>query len=533
MRCVKAAASAAVAVCLVSLFTGACTTPPRPTGADVGHERAGPTLTAEQVEAGWAALHRKRAKLERQGPKAFDKPDLAAKFFLEQRLAEGEDMLPIAHLRAELDGVLARESRLAQSAAGAADGAALPGGIQSWSWLGPGNIGGRTRAIVIDPDDPDVMYAGGVAGGVWKSTDGGASWNTTDDLMLNLAVTSLAMDPTDPSVLYAGTGEGVYVNQVFLQGLGIFKSTDAGATWNQLAGTVTGVPSGAFHYVNKLVVSPNDSNRVYAATRTGVWRSLDAGANWSLVLGNPAYLIGPWNSHGCLVGCTDLVIRQDTNPDMLFAVFGNQQADGLFRTFDGGNTWETYSVPPNQGRTTIALAPSDNDVMYLLMADNGSGGAFGSILNVYRSEDGGDTFTGQVDFGSLTGPWLLSNLILATGCLEGDTYSQGWYDNIIAVDPADPDVVWVGGVDMFRSDDGGVTFDIPAYWIFYTTFPPPPFQMHPDHHAIVFHPDYDGVTNQTMYVGNDGGLFRTQNARAATSQEDCPLPGDLPLPEIV
>ena len=138
-----------------------------------------------------------------------------------------------------------------------------------------------------------------------------------------------------------------------------------------------------------------------------------------------------------------------------------------------------------------------------------------------------------MNFDTVTGPWLLSNLILATGCLEGSTYSQGWYDNIIRVDPTDPDTVWVGGVDMFRSDDGGATWGIPAYWIFYTLFPPPPYQMHPDHHNIVFHPDYNGTTNQTMYVTNDGGIFRTQNARAATSTEDCPLPGNEPLPEIV
>jgi hypothetical protein len=112
-------------------------------------------------------------------------------------------------------------------------------------------------------------------------------------------------------------------------------------------------------------------------------------------------------------------------------------------------------------------------------------------------------------------------------------YAQGWYDNIIAVDPVDPDIVWVGGVDLFRSDDGGQNFGIAAYWIFYLQNPPPPYQIHPDHHAIVFHPSYDGVTNRIMYFGNDGGLFRTTNARAATSQEDCPLPGDEPLPEIV
>ncbi len=485
--------------------------------------------TAVLVAAGMEALEAKRRKLESRGPKSFDKPQEAMEFHVRQRLAAGADRLPIAQLEAERDRLRQREARVASQAL-----SVPPGGVLGWSWLGPGNIGGRTRALVIDPGDPDVMYAAGVAGGVWKSTNAGASWNATDDLMLNLAVTCIAMDPTDSSVLYAGTGEGFYGSSTFVQGLGMFKSVDAGATWAQLPGTVgDSVPEGSFHYVNKIVVSPNDNARLYAGTRTGVWRSSDAGANWTLVLANPFYLTASANSNGSLVGCTELVIRQDSAPDVLFAAYGSFMADGLFRSLDGGNSWQAYTVPANQGRMTIALAPSDNDIIYLLMADNGGVGATGQIVDLYRSDDGGNSFVNRIDFGTLTGPWLLSNLILATGCLPGGTYSQGWYDNIVAVDPVDPDVVWVGGVDIFRSDDGGQTFGIPGYWIFYTIDPPPPYQIHPDHHTIVFHPDYDGVSNQTMFVGNDGGLYRTQNARAATSQEDCPLPGTLPLPAVV
>jgi len=487
--------------------------------------------SADLVAAGQLALDRKLAKLATRGPKPFDQPDRALRFYLDQRLGEGQDRLPMERLRVERDRLRERERALAARA----PGAPAPGGVDQWTWVGPGNIGGRTRAIVIAPSDPDRMFAGGVAGGIWRSPDGGASWNVADDLLLNLAVSCLAMDPSDPDVLYAGTGEGVFPVDSFVQGLGIFKSVDGGDTWSQLPGTVNVTPPDAFHWVNDVVVSPNDGDRVYAGTRTGVWRSDDGGQSWSVVLSNPTYVQTATNSNGSLTGCLDLAIRADTSPDMLFASFGNIESDGLFRTFDGGDTWQAYTVGANQGRMSLALAPSDNDVMYILMADNGLGGAFGSLVQVFRSDDGGDSFTARVDLGSLTGPWLLSNLILATGCIESETgtYSQGWYDNVIAVDPVDPDVVWVGGVDVFRSDDGGVTFDIPGYWIFYLVDPPPAFQIHPDHHAIVFHPDYDGVTNQTMYVGNDGGIYRTENARAATSQEDCPLPGDEPLPQVV
>jgi len=531
MRCVNLSLPLAVLAIAVSL--PACAGPD--TASHAGTE-ASPDVASSprlpprhEVAAAKKAIEAKQAKLAARGPKGFNKPDKAMQFYLDQRLPAGEDRLPIDHLRRVRDQVRERERGVLEQAAA---GNPLPGGILNWKWLGPGNIGGRTRALVIDPDDPEIMYAGGVAGGIWKSTDAGASWNVADDLMINLAVTSLAMDPDDHDVLYAGTGEGFYLASVFVQGLGIFKSVDAGATWTQLSGTVSGVPTGSFYFVNKIVVSPNDSNRIYAATRTGIWRSLDAGQTWDVVLSNPVYNDSAQASNGSLVGFTDLAIRQDKNPDVLFTTAGSLQADGLYRSDDGGNTWLTYIVPTNMGRTTLAFAPSDNDILYMLMADNGTGGALGQLVEVYRSDDGGNNFTGMVDLGSEFGPWLLSNLILATGCLTGGTYSQGWYDNIIAVDPVDPDVVWVGGVDIFRSDDGGVTWGIPGYWIFYTVDPTPPYYVHPDHHTIVFHPDYDGVGNQTMYVGNDGGLFRTENARAATSQEDCPLPGTLPLPAV-
>lgn len=484
--------------------------------------------TPAQAASAQAALAAKAARLEHRGPKkpAPDQPDAAAAFFVDQRVTEGP--IPIAHLRHELDAVQARQ-------AASLDGpsAMLPGGITSWSALGPGNIGGRTRSILIDPTDPSVMYAGGVAGGVWKSTDGGASWNAADDMMLNLAVSSMAMDPADPTVLYAGTGEG-YLAGGMVQGLGIFKSTDAGATWNQLSGTVTGVPFGAFDYVNDVIVSANDSNTVYAGTRTGVWRSTDGGTNWSVLLANPWYVAGPSSSVGCYAGCLDLVARTDTSPDTLIASFGSLSADGIYRSTDGGTTWSSWGAnPANQGRTSIAIAPSDQDVVYLSMADNGAVNPIGQLVEVYRSTDGGATYTPQLSGSNPMNPWLLSNISFALGCYGTDSYSQGWYDNAIAVDPTDPDVVWVGGIDLFRSDDAGVNFEIAGYWEFYTSSPEPDYYLHADQHAIVFHPGYDGTTNQTMFVGNDGGVFRTQNALAATSIEDCPVAASDPLPAIV
>src|SRR6185295_4818910 len=144
-----------------------------------------------------------------------------------------------------------------------------------WTWLGPGNIGGRVRSLVIDPANTNVMFAGGIAGGVFKTTTGGASWAPVDDFMANLAVSTIVMQPNLSTTLYAGTGEGFY-NHDGIRGAGVFTSTDGGITWSQLASTAT--PS--WWYVNRLAISPNGAVML-AATRTGVYRSIDGGVSWT------------------------------------------------------------------------------------------------------------------------------------------------------------------------------------------------------------------------------------------------------------
>ncbi|MEE8169066.1 MAG: hypothetical protein V3T70_00830, partial [Phycisphaerae bacterium] len=491
-------------------------------------------------------LDQKRAK----GPKRPDQPDAAAQIFMDQRLPPGETDLPLQRLRDELTTIRTREAAARNQLAPAGD-LPRPGGILGWTTLGPGNIGGRTRALAIDPQNPSVLYAGGVAGGIWKSTDAGASWSPLDDAMLNLAITTIVINPLNTNILYAGTGEG-FRNGDSVRGLGVFKSTNAGATWTQLASTVgPTVPEGAFYRVNDLALSPSDPDRIYAATRFGVWRSTDAGASWTLRLANQTFVIGPNNAGATSVGCTELAIRTDTapvQPDVIFAAFGSIASfnplvagapDGLYRSLDGGDSWTRLGTASDlqaadQGRMSLAVAPSNNDVIYVCMANNGTTNNTGSVIDVFRSIDGGDTWSPRVDLSSLTGRWLLSNLVFAAGCAGNVNFAQGWYDNVIAVDPLNADVVWVGGIDLFRSDDGGRNFGIASYWFIDQIIPgATPQFVHADQHAIVFDPNYDGSTNQRMYVGNDGGIYRTDNARAATSQEDCAFSGGTgPLPDI-
>jgi photosystem II stability/assembly factor-like uncharacterized protein len=394
----------------------------------------------------------------------------------------------------------------------------------SWLALGPGNTGGRTRALAIDPRNPDVMLVGGVAGGIWRTSDGGARWAPMIDMLPNLAVSTVAMAPTNPDVVYAGTGEG-FMYDVMVRGIGIYRSLDRGLTWEHLRSTVDDAPEGAFEWVNDIVVSPTDPDRLYAATRFGVWRSEDGGDTWTVVLANPRYIQADHEARSCSVGATELAIRTDSVPDVVFAAFGSWYRGGLYRSNDAGDSWqEVTPTNSNQGRMSIAIAPSDNNVMYLCMAQNWYG-EIGKLEDVFRSADGGDTWSPSVDMDSHLGPLLLSLASQGPDCLDYSMYHIGTWANTIAVDPINPDIVWLGGVYLFRSDDGGRTFgfaDGPLAG-------PRAVDLvnHPDNHAIVFHPDFDGGANQTVFVTSDGGIARTDNARGQTSPSFCPLTGTV------
>lgn len=342
---------------------------------------------------------------------------------------------------------------------GEAPAAGLVAGGAGWRSLGPGNIGGRTRSIVVHPTT-GVMWAGSVGGGIWRTTDGGASWQPVDDFMANLAVTAIAMDPTDSNRIYAGTGEG-FNNVDALRGAGIFMTTD-GTRWRQLAATNID----EMRFITRLAVSA-DGAVVLAATTRGIYRSADAArAVWTRVLG---------------VDVGDV----DFHPtDRLRAVAGGRRNGQAYFSTDGGATWTLAAHSGSwAGRVEVAYAVADPRIVYASV--NRDGG------EIWRSDDHGASY-------------FQRRSEITPGVPARYLGAQGWYDNVIwAGDPNSPDFIVAGGINLWRSTDGGHTLVEISDWR-------EPASVHADHHCIVAGSGGGGLR---VFLGNDGGVYRADDIR--------------------
>ncbi|MEI2611243.1 MAG: hypothetical protein V9G20_21640 [Candidatus Promineifilaceae bacterium] len=326
-----------------------------------------------------------------------------------------------------------------------------------WEWLGPGNIGGRVRAILIHPTAPQNMWASSVSGGIWHSSDSGATWQPVDDFMTNLAVSTLIMDPTNSNVMYAGTGEGFY-NVDAIRGAGVFKSTDGGITWAQLAPTNTS----DWYSVNRLAIA-YDGSTLLAATSSGIWRSTNGGTSWTRT-------------------STDTYVKDvDFHPTSNSLAIASGSYGRAYYSNNGGQSWTAATGLPTLdwlGRVELAYAPTSPGIVYASVSQNNG--------QLWQSTNGGQSYT------------LINT---------GNNYlgTQGWYDNIVWVDPTNPNIVIVGGIDLWRSTNGGTTLTkISEWWR-------APSSAHADNHFIVAHPGFDGSTNRTVFFGNDGGVYKTDN----------------------
>ncbi len=374
-----------------------------------------------------------------------------------------------------------------------------------WSNRGPWNVGGRTRALAMDVTDTSVIFAAGVSGGLWKSTDGGSSWIKIPmpDVAHSMAITCIAQDPRSghTNLWYYGTGEllgnSASGGGAAYRGNGLFRSTDGGNTWEQVIG-----PNGVttfnsyWNYVWDVKVSPVNGN-VLVATYGGVYLSTDTGSTFNIVLNS--YSSGNYSPY------TDVEYASN---GVAYAVLSYEgDVHGVFKSTDGGNTWTNITpatFPDNYKRVVIAAAPSDPNLVYflgLLDSTDADGNAV-HMLWVYNDS---------------TGTWYdRSDNIPMLGGATGNFDSQGGYDLVIKVKPDDPDVVFIGGTNLFRSMTGFASLDTLHCWVggytplnnSYAKYT----NHHPDQHSLVFNP----LNPKELISGHDGGLSKTYNCLDTT-----------------
>lgn len=422
----------------------------------------------------------------------FDSPAEARAYYLGKRLAPGMTELPVEQLLAAREQMdqMAHVSSIANWRFAAGESLApLPPSV-NWTALGPGNVGGRVLSFAIDPSNHLRLYAGAAGGGVWKSIDQGGTWAPTSDTMANLAVASLAIDPTNTQVLYAGTGEGDgSIDSI--RGAGIFKTINGGASWTRLASTTTS----NWNYVNDIHLSALNAQKVVTANSTGVWTSPDGGTTFTRtqVASNCFYVTSSVNA----------------GVESWLASCNSPSPATIYRSTDATTWTPVLSGEVGMGRTSLAMRGTR---AYALAAStvagpdrtgDGVGDYKDQLHAIFRSDDSGQTWAPTVrNTDPIWGKTLILSGYYSCQTFLG-TYGQGWYDNTIAVDPLNPDIVWVGGIYNYRSDDGGFNWGRGP-------------SVHPDHHVFVYDPGFNGTTNQILYEGQDGGIFRFDNSRAAT-----------------
>lgn len=326
---------------------------------------------------------------------------------------------------------------------------------------GQPNGNGRLNTVCFHPTDSNTLWVGAPAGGLWKSTDGGVTWSSNTDELATLGVSSILIDPTNTNVMYIGTGDR---DAGDAPGFGVYKSVNGGSSWTQSNSGMGNKEVGA------MLMHPNNSSYILAATSGGIYRSQNGGSTWTLESNTSFY--------------KDIKYKPG-NPNVVYAS-ETTSAAGFYRSTDGGDSWTeiTTGLPSNPQRYVIGVSEADSNIVYLLCSVSS---AFGGL---YKSSDAGQTFSTQS-----TTPNIM-------GYAENGTSSggQGWYDLAIEVDPTNASVVYAGGVNIWKSVNSGVDWDCVAHWVGSSTAA----SVHADQHWFAFSP-----VNGYLYACHDGGIHYT------------------------
>ncbi len=341
----------------------------------------------------------------------------------------------------------------------------------SWTWLGPANIGGYLGSIVISPINTNNIWVGSRSGGIWKTTNAGASWDKANDFLPNLAIASMAINPVDSNILYAGIGGPPF------QGNGIYKSTDSGNSWNILPATAP-----LMAYAHSISISANGGT-ILAATENGIWRSTDSGATWTRTFNGQGF--DYWNQR---------FVKFDPNNNAKASASGyrvpplSNPFTPLYST-NGGVSWSAASVPSSSmglGFQIVAYSKSDSSIVYA------TNGVYPSVYELWKSIDGGVTYS-----------MVNSNV--------------GFYSTVLWVDPTNPNIIVAGALDLWRSTNGGVTFTKISEWWHFADNPQIIISPHADHRYVIESPNFNGGSDSSFFTGTDGGIYKTANIYTVTA----------------
>jgi photosystem II stability/assembly factor-like uncharacterized protein len=365
----------------------------------------------------------------------------------------------------------------------------------SWTPVGPNTVPnnetgymqngiGRINCIAFHPSDPNTYFVGVAQGGLWKTTNNGASWTPLTDNLPITRISDICIDPGNPNTMYISLCDFEYIDFNLMvggakrntsSGLGVYKTTDGGNTWAPTALTFQ-LSNGDASLIRRVLVNPVNSNKVVAAGVSGMYLSLNGGTSWTKTLDSLF-----WD------------VQQDPlNPNTLYAASGWLAGTGLghagiYKSTDFGTSWSLLNTGiPTQGsvqRLRIAIAPTDNNFIYAVAVDQQEG-----LYGVYRSVNAGLTWT-----------FLPPALNVFDGGTGGSAGGQGTYDLGCTVDATNKGTLYVGGVNLYASLDSGQTFNPAAYWML--QYGP---TIHGDIHFIATNP-----LTKDVFVCSDGGVYRT------------------------
>ncbi|MFC2134576.1 T9SS type A sorting domain-containing protein [Bacteroidota bacterium] len=401
-----------------------------------------------------------------------------------------------------------RSKELAKAVSRRKSNPRLTNDILPWLERGPGNVAGRTQQLIVDAADPsgNTWFAATVGGGVWKTEDGGTSWVNKTPELTTLSTTTITQCTSNPDVIYIGTGMG-FGRVVDLAGSGVWKSTDHGETWTQLQSTANNELLAA---INRIIVDPNNENLVLVCSNddytsfgpnggeriSGIFRSTDGGSSWNQVF-DPDIMFGTETDNR--------VQHIIANPDNFNMLYASVNEMGVVKSDDAGLTWMpsltdvalAADIGTGEGsyqgistRIELAIAPSDPNRIYAAVE------RWRGIADLYMSKDGGESW------GAIPVPDTGSdpNWFSSTGQSGAVTYTAGWFNNTIVVSPYNKNVLFVGGVEIYKINIDDVNNIRTTVEVGSTN------EVHADHHDLDIIPINEATDSYLIVNSNDGGI---------------------------